>query len=56
MKTVKITIKGKEKDIVTKLTNTKGVTFEKNFVLIHGTGGSYYYKNSNVLELEVHDV
>jgi len=55
MKTVRIVIKdGKEKK-TTDIKNVKFVTFDKNFVLIKCVKKAYYYKNANVLEMEVED-
>ena len=53
MKTVKIITKDGKENKTTDMRNVKFVTFEKNFVLIKCEKKAYYYKNSNVLEMEV---
>ena len=53
MKKVKIITKDGKENKTTIMGNVKFVTFEKNFVLIQCAKKAYYYKNANVLELEV---
>ena len=53
MKTAKIITKDGKDSKTTEMKNVKFVTFEKNFVLIQCEKKAYYYKNANVLEMEV---
>ena len=53
MKKVKIVTKGTKDNKVTLLTGVKFVTFEKNFVSVVCKNNSYYYRNANVLEIEI---
>jgi len=53
MKKVKIVTKGTKDNKVTLLTGVKFVTFEKNFVSVVCKNSSYYYRNANVLEIEI---
>ena len=56
MKRVKIITKDGKESKTTEMKNVRFVIFEKNFVLIKGEKKTYYYKNANVLEMEVEDV
>jgi len=53
MKKVIIITKDGKENKTTEMKNVKFVTFEKNFVLIQCEKKAYYYKNANVLEMEV---
>ena len=53
MKKVKIITKDGKENKTTLLTGVKFVTFEKNFVSIVCGHNSYYYRNANVLEIEI---
>jgi len=55
MKDVKIITKDDKEDKTAEMSNVKFITFEKNFVLIQCEKKAYYYKNANVLEMEVED-
>ena len=55
MKDVKIITKDDKENKITEMSNVKFITFEKNFVLIQCEKKAYYYKNANVLEMEVTD-
>ena len=53
MKKVVIITKNGKENKTEEMKNVKFITFEKNFVLIKCEKKTYYYKNANVLELEV---
>ena len=55
MKTVVIVTKDGKENKTAEMKNVKFVTFEKNFVLVKCVKKAYYYKNANVLEMEVTD-
>ena len=53
MKDVKIITKDGKENKTTEIKRVKFVTFDKNFVLIKCVKKAYYYKNANVLEMEI---
>ncbi len=55
MKKVVIITKNGKENKTTEMKRVKFVTFEKNFVLVQCEKKAYYYKNANVLEMEVED-